>query len=118
MALSIFKSPVEEPWDRFSTKVNRALESASLELRARYQRHLRLGSPVKISEDQGDMIRVPIEVRGGTRQYAVAYLEVHNLRGQPDERRIEAIARDAALAALPYAQTPPEKPGDVVFRYE
>jgi hypothetical protein len=117
MALSIFKSPNEEPWDRFSHRMNRALDSASVELKNRHQRRLQLGSPVKMPGEAADVIRVPIEMRGGTREYAVAYLDINDLRGNPDQRRLETIAREAVQAALPYAHTPPEKPGDVLLTY-
>lgn len=117
MALSIFKSPQEEPWDRFSHRMNRTLDAASVELKGRHQRRLQLGSPVKMPADPVDLIRVPIEVRGGAREYAIAYLDISELRGTPDQRRLEAIAMDAAQAALPYVQAPPEKPGDLLYTY-
>jgi hypothetical protein len=117
MALSIFKSPQEEPWDRFSHRMNRSLDAASVELKGRHKRRLQLGSPVKMPSDPVDLIRVPIEVRGGPREYAIAYLEIGDLRSNPDQRRLEAIAIDAARTALPYVQTPPEKPGAVLYTY-
>ena len=116
MALSFFKSPNEEPWDRFSHRMNRALEAASVELKQKHQRRLQLGSAVKMPGDAADVIRVPIEVRGGAHQYAIGYLDIDELR-KPDQRRLEAIAMDAMQAALPYAQTPPANPGSVLFRY-
>jgi hypothetical protein len=117
MALSFFKSPNEEPWDRFSHRMNRALEAASVELKQKHQRRLQLGSAVKMPGDTADVIRVPIEVRGGAHQYAIGYLDIDELRGRTDQRRLEAIAMDAAQAALPYAQTPPANPGSILFRY-
>lgn len=117
MALSFFKSPNEEPWDRFSHRMNRALEAASVELKQKHQRRLQLGSPVKMPGDTADLIRVPIEVRGGAPEYAIAYLEIDELGGRADQRKLETIAMDAVQAALPYAQAPPEKPGDILFRY-
>ena len=117
MALSIFKSRSEEPWDRFSHRMNRALETASAAFRQRHRRELRLGSPVKVSGTDADIIRAPIEVCGGTREYAIAYLEAKGLDGKLDDRRLEAIARAAAEAAEPYAERPPDKPGDVVLTY-
>ena len=118
MALSIFKSPTETPWDRFSHRMDRALDSASSAFKARHQRHLRLGSPVKMPGGDDDIIRVPIEVRGGPYEYAIAYLEAHSSDlEKSDSRRMDAIAREAAQAAEPYLDRRPEKPGEVVFRY-
>ncbi|MGE0538641.1 MAG: hypothetical protein AB7R89_00475 [Dehalococcoidia bacterium] len=117
MALSFFKSPNEEPWDQFSHRMNRALEAASVELKQKHQRRLQLGSPVKMPGDPADVVRVPIEVRGGAHQYAIAYLDIDALGGRTDQRKLEAIAMDAVQAALPYAQTPPAKPGSILFRY-
>ena len=62
MALSFFKSPNEEPWDRFSHRMNRALEAASVELKHKHQRRLQLGSPVKMPGDTADLIRVHQQV--------------------------------------------------------
>lgn len=116
MALSFFKSPDEEPWDRFSHRMNGALDAASAELKSRHQRRLQLGSAVKMPGEATDVIRVPIEVRGGAHEYAIAYLDVTEARAA-DQRRLEAIAADAVQAALPYAQAPPAKPGAVHFTY-
>ncbi len=117
MALSIFKSPTEEPWDRFCQQMDRALRSASADFSRRHERSLRLGSPVKVPAGEEDAIRVPIEVRGGRREYAVAYLEAKRLDGKLDRRRLDTIAREAAQAAEPYATEPPAKPGDVLLTY-
>ena len=117
MALSIFKSPDEEPWDRFSHQMNRALASASGDFQRRYNRTVRLGSPVKVAEAGGDVIRVPVEVRGGAREYSVAYLHVKEIPKRLDGSRIQAIARDAVKAAEPFGETPPAKPGETVLTY-
>jgi hypothetical protein len=118
MALAFFKSPQEEPWDRFSHRMDRALDAASSTFKARHNRHLRLGSPVKLPGGESDVIRVPIEVRGGPYEYAIAYLETRGGElGKADGRRMDAIAREAAQAAAPYLDARPEKPGEVVFRY-
>lgn len=117
MAFSIFKSPNEEPWDRFSHRMRRALDAASVEFRDRHQRHLALGSPVKVAADGGDLIRVPIEVRGGPSQYAIAYLHVTRMDAKDDNRRMEAVAQEAVRAAEPYAAEPPAKPGQLMISY-
>jgi hypothetical protein len=118
MALAFFKSRQEEPWDRFSHRMDRALDSASSAFKTRHNRHLRLGSPVKLPGGDADIIRVPIEVRGGLHEYAIAYLETRgNELEKADTRRMDAIAREAAQAAEPYLDRRPDKPGDVVLRY-
>ena len=118
MALALFKSRQEAPWDRFSRGMDRALDSASSAFKRRHNRHLRLGSPVKLPGGDDDIIRVPIEVRGGPYEYAIAYVEA---RGsdleKADTRRMDAIAREAAQAAEPYLDKRPEKPGEVVLHY-
>src|SRR5215213_9630929 len=117
MAFSFLKSPTEEPWDRFARRMNRALDSASVELKGKHQRYLRLGSPVKLGDDAGDIVRAPIEVRGGNHEYAIAYLQIADVAHRPTQRRLEAIAFDAAQAAMPYAAAAPDKPADVLFSY-
>jgi hypothetical protein len=103
MALSIFKSASEAPWDRFSHRMDRALDAASVEFKSKHRRHLRLGSPVRLGGATSDIIRVPIEVHGGRHEYAIAYLEVKDLKdGSVDSRRLETIAMEAASAAQPY----------------
>jgi hypothetical protein len=116
VALSIFKAKAEEPWDRFSHAMNRALDAASVELRNRHGRQLRLGSPVLMSDATGDLIRAPVELRGGQREFSVLYLEIRD-PGKTDGRRMEAIARQAVEAAQPYVETPPDKPGAIVVSY-
>jgi hypothetical protein len=117
MALSLFKSPTEEPWERFSQAIARALADASGDFERRYDRRIALGSPVKISEAGGDMIRVPIEVRGGTPEYAVAYLHAKGINGWLNHDRIRRIAEEAVAAAAPYGTTPPRVPGETVITY-
>ena len=118
MALSIFKSKQEEPWDRFHQRMGRALESASGGFRRQRGRYLYLGSPVKLGTAEGDIIRAPIEVRGGTDEYAIAYVHARAAElGKADARRMETIAREAAQAAEPHLEQRPEKPGEVVFSY-
>ena len=118
MALSFFKSPQEQSWDLFSHRMDRALGAASSTFRTRHGRHLALGSPVKLPGAEGDVIRMPIEVRGGPYEYAVAYVEARasDLK-KGDARRLESIAREAAQAAEPYLDKRPDKPGEVVFHY-
>lgn len=117
MAFAFLKSPNETPWDRFSHRMSDALTAASVELRTKHKRRLALGSPVKLGTDQGDLVRVPIIVSGGAREYAIAYLTVANLSERPDHRRLERIAMEAVVAALPYVNSAPAKPGDVLYTY-
>jgi hypothetical protein len=118
MALAFFKSKQEEPWDRFSHRMDRALDSAASVFRAHHNRDLHLGSPVKLPGAESDIIRAPIEVRGGPYEYAIAYLEVADSDlEKSDARRMDTIAREAAQAAEPYLDKRPDKPGDVLFRY-
>lgn len=117
MALSLFKSANETPWDRFSHAMDHALTGASGEFRRQHHRRLALGSPVRIAEAGGDVVRLPIEVRGGVREYAIAYLHVVDVREKPNSARLQEIARDAVQAAEPFAESPPAKPGETVLRY-
>ena len=117
MALSLFKSPQEEPWERFSRAMDRALKSASADFSRRFNRTVRLGSPVKLAEAGADVIRVPVEVRGGPRQYAVAHIHIKDIDKKPDGGRIQALAREAVRAAEPYGEAPPAKPGETVLTY-
>ncbi len=117
MAFSFLKSPSEEPWDRFSHAVGRALADASGEFSRQYNRRIALGSPVKISEAHDDVIRVPIEVRGGAPEYAIAYLHAKDIGGRLNHERIRRIAGEAVSTAEPYATTPPREPGETVITY-
>lgn len=117
MAPSFLKSKSETPWDRFSHAMNRALQSAGAEFARRHERGLALGSPVKIAEAGGDTIRVPIEVKGGPREYAVAYLHVRDAASAPDAAKLRTLAQEAARIAEPFGATPPEKPGQAVLSY-
>jgi hypothetical protein len=119
MALSFFKSATEAPWDQFSRAMGQALAAASEEFSRQHDRQIALGSPVKIAEPGADIIRVPIEVRGGTPQYAIAYLHAKDtdIRGRLDHERIRRIAGEAVAAAAPYATTPPRVPGETVLTY-
>lgn len=117
MALPFFKSRTEETWDRFSHAMNSALADASAQFIRDHNRRIALGSPVKVAEDGGDIIRVPIEVRGGVPQYAVAYLIVKDINRPLNRERIRQIAEEAVRIAEPYATTPPKEPGAAVLTY-
>lgn len=117
VAHALFKSISETPWDVFSQAMSKALASAGADFARRHDRTLGLGSPVKLSEAGGDIIRLPIEVRGGRREYAIAYLHIKGVERKPDAARVRALAEEAVRIAEPYALTPPEKPGQVVLNY-
>ncbi len=112
------KSDAEVPWDSFVRAMNPVLKRAGRGFRLRHQRSLALGSPVRVNTPAGDVIRFPIEVRGGEREYAVATVMVRGeLKRFYDETRLEDIAREVAAEAEKYPLTPPVKPGDLVLHY-
>lgn len=84
-------------WWKLSKRFDDALDRVSDEFRERDGRFLSLGSPVLIGERAGDLVRVPIILRGGPRELPVAYLHVEML--QADKARIKAIAEKAAELA-------------------
>jgi hypothetical protein len=117
MALSIFKSTDEVPWDRFSNRLARILRSESGGFTRRHHRTVALGSPVKITEAGSDLIRIPLEVRGGPREYAIAYLHVRHMDNKLDERRLQSIVEEAIRAADAHPASPPADPGALVLTY-
>jgi hypothetical protein len=84
-------------WWKLSRRLNDALDRVSDPLRDRSAHSLSLGSPVLVGQRSGDLIRVPIILRGGTREGPVAYLHVTKV--QTDKKRIDAIAEKAAEIA-------------------
>ena len=117
MAGNPFKSATETPWDSFTKEMNRTLRSVSHDLLLRHNRRIALGSPVKLAEADGDVVRMPVEVRGGPREYSVAFLHVQDVGKKPDARRMQAIAREIVSIAEPYITTPPAKPNQAVVTY-
>src|SRR5687767_14054868 len=117
MAFSFFKSSTEEPWDRFSRAMGRALDDAAGEFNRQYDRRIVLGSPVKISEPRADIIRVPVVVRGGTAEFAVACLHATEIGGKLDYERIRRIVDEAVAVAATHGTTPPRTPGQTVITY-
>jgi hypothetical protein len=112
------KSDVEIPWDSFVRSMEPILKRVSRGFRQRHHRTLALGSPARVSTDRGDVIRLPIEVRGGEREYAVAtVLITSELKRFYDETRLEQIAREAVAAAEEHPTEPPAKPGRLVLEY-
>lgn len=112
------KSDVEIPWDSFVRSMEPVLNRLSRGLRQRYDRTLALGSPARVNTDRGDVIRFPIEVRGGEREYSVATVYINNeLKRFYDEGRLEQIARQALQVAEQYPVNPPPKPGQLVLNY-
>jgi hypothetical protein len=116
VAPSFFKSVQEEPWDKFSHRLDRAIQSASGEFRRVHNRRVALGSPVRVTEGGADLIRLPVEVRGGTPEYAVAYINIQDVN-RVDERRVQEVANEAVRQAAAHPDTPPPKPGDVQLSY-
>jgi|GEM_PF-2138552 len=117
MAPPIFKSNDELPWDRFTAYFSRLLRSESGDFTRRHQRTVALGSAVKITDAGSDTIRVPVEVRGGTREYAVAYLHIRHLADKLDRARLQSLVEEAVRVADAHPTTPPRIPGDVVLTY-
>lgn len=112
------KSDVETPWDSFVTTMNPVLKRVSRGLRQRYNRTLALGSAARVDTNGGEVIRIPIEVRGGEREYAVATLLITTaLKRHYDVGRLEDIAKAALAAAEEYPTEPPAKPGQLVLSY-
>ena len=112
------KSDVEIPWDSFVKAMEPTLRRVSRPLRQRYNRTLGLGSPTRVNSERGDAIRVPIEVRGGDREYAVATLYINgDLKRFYDDGRLNQIARDALTVAMEHPTEPPAKPGQLVLNY-
>jgi hypothetical protein len=117
MAPPFFKSKTETPWDNFTHAMNRALRSVGHDFLLRHNRRITLGSPVLMAETEARTVRIPVEVRGGPRQYSVAFLNVRDVDKKPNSRRIQELARELVRIAEPYATTPPAKPNQVVLTY-
>lgn len=116
--MSIFKSEQEEPWQRFEKTMGPVLDKASRRFRGQYGRTLAMGGATRLATAEGDVIRFPIEVRGGDREYAVATVLLSgSARRFYDKGRLEQIARAAVQAAEQYHLEPPAKPGDLVLTY-
>jgi hypothetical protein len=112
------KSDAETPWDSFVHTMDPVLKRVARGFRQRYGRTLALGSAVRVNTDSGEVIRIPIEVRGGEREYAVATVVINGaLKRHYDEGRLEAIAKAALAAAEEHPTAPPPKPGGLVLRY-
>lgn len=112
------KSDVEIPWDSFVRTFDPVLKRVSRRFRQRYGRTLAMGAATRTYTDQGEVVRFPIEVRGGETEYAVATVLVTGaLKRHYDETRIEQIAREAAAEAERYPTSPPPKPGRLVLTY-
>jgi hypothetical protein len=112
------KSDVEIPWDSFTRTFRPVLKRASRGFRQRYGRTLDVGSPVRVAAERADLIRVPIEVRGGEREYAVATLLISGgLKVHYDEHLLEQIAKAALAAAEAHPTEPPPNPGALVLAY-
>lgn len=117
MAGNPFKSATETPWESFTKEMNRTLRSVSHDLLSRHNRRITLGSPVKLSGTEGDVVRMPVEVRGGPREYSVAFLHVNGVNRKLDSHRMQAIAREIVSIAEPFITTPPAKPNQAVITY-
>ncbi len=60
---------------------------------------MRLGSPVLIGTPGGDVIRVPVILKGGAREVPVAYVRIE--KPDVDKARISALARRLESMAQP-----------------
>ena len=116
--MSRIKSIDEAPWDAFNRTMGAALKRASGGLRRRTGRSLVVGSPVRVASAGGDIVRFPIELHGGEREYAVAtVLVTAHLKQHYDEHRLDQIAREATTSAEAHISEPPAKPGSLVLTY-
>jgi hypothetical protein len=79
-----------DDWWKLSRRFERALQSASNRIDSDGIRRIGLGSPVLIGRQAGDVMRVPVILRGGKRELPVGYLVIESTR--VDGRRIDALA--------------------------
>lgn len=94
-------------WWTLSKQFERALARVSDDLSRKYGRRLSLGSPVLVSQRDGDHVRAPVLLRGGPREFPVAYVDIADV--SVNKRRIKAIAtRSALLAQAALAASPHE----------
>jgi hypothetical protein len=89
-----------DQWWKLSARIDKALRDASQRLDPDGKRSIALGSPVLLGAPDGDQIRVPVILRGGAREFPIAYLRIERTgvdRGRIDAlaRRLEALARPA-----------------------
>jgi hypothetical protein len=90
-----------DEWWKLSRRFERALSAASGRLDPDGRQNLRLGSPVLLGRPTGDVMRMPVILRGGPRELPVGYLVVEDTR--VDGGRISALAdhfESLARAAL------------------
>ena len=94
-----------DPWWKLTKRFERALERASDDLKFEHGRTLELGSPVIVSVESGDHVRVPVLLRGGTREFPVCYVDISEVT--VDGRRLRLLAdRALALARAAMNATP------------
>jgi hypothetical protein len=88
-------------WWKLAARLDSALREASQRLDASGGRSLKLGSPVLIGTPGGDVIRVPVILKGGGREVPVTYLRIENVG--VDRGRIAALTRriESMAAAMP-----------------
>ncbi len=80
-----------DEWWKLWRRLERALQGASSRLDPDGQRTLKLGSPVLIGRTSGDVMRVPVILRGGRRELPISYVVVENTR--VDRGRIKALVQ-------------------------
>jgi hypothetical protein len=102
-----FVGGYDEQWWKLRNRFDRSLRSASKRLDPDGVRGLSLGSPVLVGSAGGDVIRVPVILRGGPRELPVAYVVIHELRidgGRIDSlvERLQTQAR-AMMTGAPVA---------------
>ena len=96
-----------DEWWKLAKRFEGALDRVSQDLKLEYDRTLGLGSPVIISHESGDHVRVPVILRSGPREFPVCYVEITD--GAVDSRRLKLIAdRALALARAAMSATPHE----------
>jgi hypothetical protein len=80
-----------DEWWKFSRKLENTLRSASGRLDPDGKRRLRLGSPVLIGRPAGDVMRVPVILSGGRREFPVGYLVIEDT--DFDKGRVAALVQ-------------------------
>jgi hypothetical protein len=80
-----------DEWWKLSSRLEKALRDASNRLDVDGKRSLKLGSAVLIGTANGDVMRVPVILQGGSRELPVAYIRIENPR--VDSGRIDTMIR-------------------------
>ncbi|MGI8554353.1 MAG: hypothetical protein ACR2PL_26740 [Dehalococcoidia bacterium] len=106
----------DDKWWKLEKRLERALDRISDDLSAKHGRRLTLESPVLIPGVQGEQIRAPIVLRGGPKEFPVAYLHISDVK--VNGKRADAVAAKAAELARAAIEGTSSAPGkDVIINY-